>query len=110
MAANYGKTGSGEGWVQGDFNYDGTVNALDFNALATNYGQVLSSAQPALGANVVPEAEPASGGTHSAWRLQPQFLESENARELKQFGNRGMNHFFWRENGADQFVMRRFQF
>jgi hypothetical protein len=25
-------------WVQGDYNYDGMVNALDFNAIATNFG------------------------------------------------------------------------
>ena len=25
-------------WFNGDFNYDGTVNSLDFNALATNFG------------------------------------------------------------------------
>jgi hypothetical protein len=40
-------------WVNGDFNYDGVVNLLDLNAIATNYGQTLSS-QPALGA-LVPE-------------------------------------------------------
>ena len=30
-------------WRFGDFNYDGTVNALDFNALASNFGFVLPS-------------------------------------------------------------------
>lgn len=48
---------TGQQWIDGDYNYDGTVNALDFNALATNYGQSISSAEPigdALGA-VVPE-------------------------------------------------------
>jgi hypothetical protein len=42
---------SGAVWAQGDFNYDGVVNALDFNALASNYGATTS---PALGA-LVPE-------------------------------------------------------
>ncbi|HEY4261102.1 MAG TPA: hypothetical protein VGM98_13110, partial [Schlesneria sp.] len=40
-------------WSQGDFNYDGTVNALDVNLLATNFGQTMP-AEPALGA-LVPE-------------------------------------------------------
>ena len=39
-------------WWQGDFNYDGVVNALDFNILASNFGQVMSS--EALG-TLVPE-------------------------------------------------------
>ena len=39
-------------WSQGDFNYDGTVNALDFGILASNFGQVMSS--PAMG-TLVPE-------------------------------------------------------
>jgi hypothetical protein len=34
-------------WAAGDFNYDGTVNALDFNALASRFGQGTSPA-PAL--------------------------------------------------------------
>lgn len=41
-------------WTQGDFNYDGVVNALDFNALATNFGLTLPSAGPELG-TIVPE-------------------------------------------------------
>jgi hypothetical protein len=43
---------SGEQWFQGDFNYDGVINTLDFTQLATNFGQVLPS--PAVG-SVVPE-------------------------------------------------------
>ena len=50
LATNFSK--SGQFWTAGDFNYDGVVNALDFNALASNFGQTLSS--PALGA-LVPE-------------------------------------------------------
>ena len=34
-------------WYQGDFNFDGTVNSLDFNSLATNFGFALSSPAPA---------------------------------------------------------------
>ena len=34
LVATYGSTGGL--WMQGDFNYDGVVNALDFNALASN--------------------------------------------------------------------------
>src|SRR5262249_9015523 len=44
--------GSGSLWVDGDFNYDGKVNALDFNAVATNFGQTLGTAPLA---SVVPE-------------------------------------------------------
>src|SRR5207249_1758357 len=41
--------GSTEGsWNQGDFNNDGIVNALDFNVLATNYGRVLTPASLAI--------------------------------------------------------------
>jgi hypothetical protein len=32
---------------QGDFNYDGKVNALDFNVLATKFGTYLAPASPA---------------------------------------------------------------
>jgi autotransporter-associated beta strand protein len=45
---------SGKEWVQGDFNYDGAVNSLDFNALAGNFNQALPAPAPALGA-LVPE-------------------------------------------------------
>ena len=43
---------SGQNWLAGDFNGDGKVNALDFNAIATNYGQTLPA--PGLGL-AVPE-------------------------------------------------------
>jgi hypothetical protein len=29
-------------WFNGDFNYDGTVDTIDFNLLASNFGQVLA--------------------------------------------------------------------
>jgi hypothetical protein len=51
MATHFGQKNST--WIAGDFNYDGVVNALDFNAIATNYGQVMSS--PAIAGTVVPE-------------------------------------------------------
>jgi len=35
------------GWDQGDFNYDGLVNAADFNALAANFNQGVSGAASA---------------------------------------------------------------
>lgn len=41
-------------WTQGDFNYDGKVNAIDFNYIAGNFGLSFSSPAPTLGA-VVPE-------------------------------------------------------
>jgi hypothetical protein len=43
---------SGQSWVNGDFNYDGTVSTSDFMWIATNFGQAQTS--PALG-SVVPE-------------------------------------------------------
>ena len=43
---------SGVPWTSGDFNYDGTVNTLDFSALAANFGSTLGV--PALG-GLVPE-------------------------------------------------------
>jgi hypothetical protein len=46
--------GAGKFWFSGDFDYNGTVNMLDFNTLASNFNQVLSFPAPALGA-VVPE-------------------------------------------------------
>jgi hypothetical protein len=44
--------GTGNSWYKGDFNYDGVTNTLDFAALATNFN--LALAAPALG-TVVPE-------------------------------------------------------
>jgi hypothetical protein len=41
-------------WVKGDFNYDGVVNSLDFTALAGNVNSTLPAPAPALGA-LVPE-------------------------------------------------------
>jgi alpha-L-arabinofuranosidase len=34
---------AGMTWSDGDFNYDGTVNLLDLNAIATNYGDALAT-------------------------------------------------------------------
>src|SRR5262249_48675712 len=45
---------SGKEWVNGDFNYDGNVNTLDFNSLAGNFNSALPAPAPALGA-LVPE-------------------------------------------------------
>ena len=55
---------SSEQWSQGDFNYDGTVNATDFNLLALNFGDTLSASAPALGA-LVPE--PSAIATLAGW-------------------------------------------
>jgi probable HAF family extracellular repeat protein len=44
----------GRHWLDGDFTYDGTVNSMDFSALATNFGSSLPAGQMGLGA-VVPE-------------------------------------------------------
>jgi len=62
---------SGATWARGDFNYDGAVNAADFNLLQPNYGQTLpapaptpaitpppTSGRPPRGVTVLP---PASG-------------------------------------------------
>jgi hypothetical protein len=39
--------GSGKVWSQGDFNYDGTVNTSDFTFMATNFGTTLPAPVPA---------------------------------------------------------------
>jgi hypothetical protein len=47
--------GAGTGlWRQGDFNYDNVINSLDFDALAQNFNQTLPTSAPALG-TLVPE-------------------------------------------------------
>jgi hypothetical protein len=43
----------GKVWTQADFNYDGVVDTLDFNQLAANFGYTLP--QPGGGAALVPE-------------------------------------------------------
>src|SRR5438046_1142268 len=48
LAASFNS--SAKNWFEGDFNYDGVVNALDFNFLASNYGATLPA--PPLGALV----------------------------------------------------------
>ncbi len=43
-------------WSSGDFNYSGTVDSSDFAMLAANYGQSLPSSAPAaMLGSVVPE-------------------------------------------------------
>jgi autotransporter-associated beta strand protein len=51
LSQHFGSTNAT--WQTGDFNYDGMVNALDFNAIATNFGAPPIAA-PALG-TLVPE-------------------------------------------------------
>jgi len=46
--------GASPTWADGDFNFDGKVNALDFNAVASNFGKTVSLGSPALG-SLVPE-------------------------------------------------------
>ena len=38
---------SNKSWLQGDFNYDGTADTIDFNLLASNFGQTLTADSPA---------------------------------------------------------------
>jgi len=47
LAANFNQ--SITGWDQGDFNYDGLVNATDFNELAANFNQGVSGADVSAG-------------------------------------------------------------
>jgi len=54
LATNYG-TSTGAAWVQGDFNYDGTVNSLDFNFVATNFNLSLPAAPAPVLGSLVPE-------------------------------------------------------
>ena len=41
-------------WAKGDANYDDNVNGLDFTAMALNFGQTTLSLSPSLG-TIVPE-------------------------------------------------------
>ena len=63
LAANYGKTGML--WPQGDFNGDGTVNALDFNALASHYGLQLASADVPDDGAIINDGSVAGNGDQS---------------------------------------------
>jgi hypothetical protein len=40
--------GSGKLWISGDYNYDGVVNTLDFNLLSGNYNNTLPGASLSL--------------------------------------------------------------
>jgi autotransporter-associated beta strand protein len=46
--------GSGKVWNQADFNYDGVVDTLDFNNLAANFGKQISESSGGIG-TLVPE-------------------------------------------------------
>jgi hypothetical protein len=52
--------GSGKNWVQGDFNYDSTTDTVDFNLLASNFSKPPLADAGAGVGNLVPE--PASIG------------------------------------------------
>ncbi len=57
---------AGKTWTQGDFNSDGITNTLDFDLLAKNFDQSLPG--PALGTNV---PEPLLGGAVLAlWTIK----------------------------------------
>jgi len=47
--------GSGMYWYQGDFNYDGIIDTNDFAALATNFGAILPPSSMPLLGALVPE-------------------------------------------------------
>ena len=51
-SGNFGHTGAA--WAQADFNGDGIVDSLDFNALASDFGFKAPAGDVALG-SVVPE-------------------------------------------------------
>src|SRR4029077_20416790 len=46
--------GAASVWVNGDLNYDGVVNSLDFNSIAANFGQQMALPAPVMGM-VIPE-------------------------------------------------------
>jgi len=52
LSNNFG--GASPTWALGDFNYDGKVNAIDFNALAANFGATPIAPSEGLG-TLVPE-------------------------------------------------------
>jgi hypothetical protein len=45
---------SNQNWDSGEFNYNSVVNALDFNALASTFGQTLPGTALPLGAMLAP--------------------------------------------------------
>jgi hypothetical protein len=45
--------GSGKRWTHGDFNYDGLVDTIDFNVLASNFGQAVAA--ESFSTTIVPE-------------------------------------------------------
>ena len=97
VATNFG-SGSGKGWIQGDFNYDGVVNTADFTVLSQDFSQVLPS--PVLG-TLVPEPSvmlvlgfgssfAAAGTTAEPWdcKVESMFsgVISEPGAPLGEFG------------------------
>jgi hypothetical protein len=57
-------------WYQGDFSYNGNVNALDFNALATNFGQPIPAGSPPLAAASLSAADLFNNETISDFKSQ----------------------------------------
>jgi len=67
----------GQTWSAGDFNYDGKVNALDFNALASGFGANLSGAAPLLF-----DSAPLPQGSAPPLRFSHQSIQSEDRAAL----------------------------
>jgi hypothetical protein len=53
LAGSFGEE-TGKHWTDGDFNYSGGVDSVDFGMLVANYGKTLAESAPSLG-SAVPE-------------------------------------------------------
>jgi hypothetical protein len=63
--------GSGKPWFNADFNFDGAVTSTDFNALAMNFGMTVPSSTPSL-ATLVPEPSVAVAGALFVLLVMPR--------------------------------------
>src|SRR5207244_10065323 len=75
LASNYG---TGTLWMQGNFNYTGTVDTADFTLLSQNFNQSITPAAPALGSLVPEPASLGLIGTLAAMALRRRRKTSVN--------------------------------
>src|SRR5262249_15320371 len=67
---------SGKFWTQGDFNYDGIVDTLDFNALATTFRR---SVAPAAVTSASAQSQSTTSAAPPSWRFSEIRVETRPA-------------------------------